>query len=157
MRRHGMCRILGALQSFSYLMRLLHSILDPRHERLRLHAALVLYATVVIMGSIPGARVEVGTYASGLVLHFFTYAALAFLLFTGIDANVQGRAVKTVLIIAAMGAFDEFVQSFLPYRTAALGDWAVDFVAGLTISSLLWSLSMRIPLLQAAVQKRRQR
>jgi VanZ family protein len=41
-----------------------------------------------------------------------------------------------------MGALDECVQSFFPYRTAAVTDWMVDFAAGGLVSILLWKLRL---------------
>jgi VanZ family protein len=38
-----------------------------------------------------------------------------------------------------MGALDEYVQSFFPYRHAAIGDWYVDVSAGIFMSALLWA------------------
>jgi VanZ family protein len=37
-----------------------------------------------------------------------------------------------------MGGLDEYVQSFWPYRTAAVSDWLVDVVSGAVISIVLW-------------------
>jgi VanZ family protein len=97
----------------------------------------VLYLAVLILGSIPGARSEVAQVASGLVLHFVTYSCIALLLFTGFEGRLSARALITVLVIAGMGALDEYVQSFFPYRNAALRDWFVDAAAGLLMSGLL--------------------
>jgi VanZ family protein len=99
-----------------------------------------LFALVVIVGSIPGARADAAKIASGLVLHSCGYATLAFLIFTGSRGSSALRAVKAVLTIAAMGALDEFVQSFLPYRRGAVEDWIVDCVAALATASLMWML-----------------
>jgi VanZ family protein len=42
-----------------------------------------------------------------------------------------------VLTIAVMGALDEFVQSFFPYRHAAVSDWVVDCSSAIIIALLL--------------------
>ncbi len=100
---------------------------------------MLLYAAIVIMGSVPGARADIGTVASGLVLHSLAYATLAFLLFTGTTGTPRARAVKAVLGVMLMGAGDELVQSFLPYRHGALSDWLVDVNAAVITSVLLWA------------------
>lgn len=110
---------------------------DPRFGDARYLLALFLYATILVAGSIPDARAEVGTFASGFTLHFGAYASLAVLLFSGSRGSVRDRAIKSVLTIMAMGALDEFVQSFFPYRTAAFSDWLVDFGAGLSATGIL--------------------
>ncbi|MFC5476666.1 VanZ family protein [Massilia suwonensis] len=123
------------------MLPLLHlALLDPRLNRLRHAAAIVLFLAIVIAGSIPGARADVGEYASGLVLHSTAYAVLALLWFTGSRGNGSARARATVLTIAVMGAIDESVQSFFPYRGADVHDWMVDVSAALVVSAILWAL-----------------
>lgn len=123
------------MPAFLYLL-----VLDPKLRALRCAAAVALYLTIVVAGSIPGARAEIGHYASGLVLHSLAYAVLAFLWFTGSAGNAPARAAKAVLAVAAMGAGDEFVQSFFPYRGADVHDWLVDCASAIVISALLWAL-----------------
>lgn len=114
-------------------------VLDPKFQRLRYRAALAMYAAIVAMGTIPGARAEIGHYASGIVLHSLAYGAITFLLYTGTSGNAPSRALKSVLTVAAMGAVDELVQSFLPYRRGAIGDWLVDCNAAIMVAGLLWA------------------
>ncbi|OBV39369.1 VanZ family protein [Janthinobacterium psychrotolerans] len=109
-----------------------------RHERLRFRSALFLYALVIIIGDIPGARADVGQYASGVVLHSFGYGVLAMLLFSGIAGGMARRAALSVLLVAAMGALDEFIQSFLPYRRGAVSDWLVDITAASVVAAALY-------------------
>ncbi|MGZ8288529.1 MAG: VanZ family protein [Telluria sp.] len=122
-----------------------HLVLSPRFQRLRFTSAFVLYAAIVAMGSIPGARAEIGNYASGIVLHTLAYGSVAFLLFTGGAGNPASRALKTVLAVAAMGAGDELVQALLPYRVGAIGDWLVDCNAAIIVSALLWAFLPAAP------------
>lgn len=115
-----------------------------RHQRLRFRTALFLYALVIIIGDIPGARADVGQYASGVVLHSFGYGVLALLLFSGIAGGMGRRAVLSVLMVAAMGALDEFIQSFLPYRRGAVSDWLVDITAATLVAAPLYFLWPRM-------------
>ncbi|MGO4379818.1 VanZ family protein [Pseudoduganella sp. RAF53_2] len=115
-------------------------LLTPSHARLRYWSAIVLFLLIVIIGSIPGARAEVGVWATGLVLHGCAYAGLAFLIFTGCSGTPAQRAVKAVLHIAVMGALDEFVQSFWTYRHADIHDWMIDCTAALLTSGFMWLL-----------------
>ena len=115
-----------------------------RHQRLRFRTALFLYALVIIIGDIPGTRADVGQYASGVVLHSFGYGVLALLLFSGIAGGMGRRAVLSVLMVAAMGALDEFIQSFLPYRRGAVSDWLVDITAAMLVAAFLYFLWPRM-------------
>ncbi|GGY64456.1 hypothetical protein GCM10007387_53550 [Pseudoduganella albidiflava] len=125
----------------SAVLKLLHLLLlTPAHARLRYWGAMALFALIVIIGSIPGARADAAEVASGVVLHSCAYAVLTFLIFTGSTGTPPQRASKAVLTIAAMGFIDEAVQSFLPYRHGAFGDWMVDCSAAVITSSLLWAL-----------------
>lgn len=111
------------------------------HQRLRYRTALFLYALVILIGDIPGARADVGQYASGVVLHSFGYGVLTLLLFSGTGGSMARRALLSVAMVALMGALDEFIQSFLPYRRGAVSDWLVDITAAVVVAlplMLLW-------------------
>jgi VanZ family protein len=115
-------------------------VLDPKLRKLRYGCALLIYAAILVMGSIPGARADIGHYASGLVLHSLAYAVLTLLVFTGSTGSARQCALKSVLTVALMGAGDELLQSFFPYRGAAVSDWLVDCSAALVTSALLWAV-----------------
>lgn len=118
-------------------------LLTDTYGRLRYWTAITLYLLILILGSLPGARQEIGQVASGLILHSTAYAGLTILLFTGGSGLPRQRAVQAVLTIAAMGALDEVVQSCFPYRHGSIGDWAVDCSAAVLTASLLYLLWRR--------------
>ena len=120
------------------------TLLDPRFQARCTRAAFIIYLLILVLGSIPGARHEIGEYASGGVLHFLAYAGLTVLLFLGRGKTVSQRALGAVLIVTAMGAGDEFVQSFLPYRGAALLDWGIDVAASLAAACLMLVIYPRL-------------
>lgn len=112
-------------------------LLDKRLRKLRYASAWFLFALILIIGSIPGARTELGTVASGLVLHSIAYSVLTVLLFTGASGTRTRRALKAVFIVLLMGAADELIQSMLPYRRGAVLDWTVDAAASIVSAALL--------------------
>ena len=122
-------------------------LFDPRLRAARLRLALLLYAGVIVAGSVPGARAEVGEFAPGVVLHGLTYAFLTLLWFFGSTGSGPVRAAKAVLAIALMGAFDELVQSFLPYRSGTVADWMIDVAAACLTSTVL---AVAVPAAEAA-------
>ncbi|WP_426100300.1 VanZ family protein [Massilia sp. TSP1-1-2] len=113
-------------------------VLDERLRRRRFYGAFLMFSAILVMGSIPGARAEIGEFGSGVVLHSLAYGSLTFLLYTGSTGSRSQRAIRAVLTVALMGALDEFVQSFLPYRTASTRDWLVDCCAASVMAGLLW-------------------
>ncbi len=119
-------------------------LLGARFARWRLGLAWTIYFGIVIGGSIPGVRADMAHVASGLVLHAFAYGGLCLLLFTGSSGSGTRRARVAVLTIMLMGAVDEYVQSFFPYRRAAVGDWLVDCSAALVVALLLWASWPRV-------------
>lgn len=124
----------------------LSSFLHHPHRRPRyLAVAVVMYLTIITTGNIPGARADIGAYAPGSVLHSIAYAVLAALWYVGSRGSAFTRACWAVLAVAVMGAADEFVQSFFPYRGASIRDWAVDVSAAIVISSVLTLLASRAP------------
>lgn len=116
---------------------------DARQASLRLRLAYLGYAIIIILGTIPGARAEVGEVASGFFLHFTAYACMTALLFTGYQGSAGTRALRAVTIVAVMGALDEFIQSFLPYRNGTVKDWYVDVAAAIVSSVILAQLFLR--------------
>lgn len=120
-------------------------VLDPKLRRLCYYCGWSMYALIVIMGSIPGARAELGQYASGLMLHSLAYAILTCLIFTGSSGNAGRRALVAVLTVALMGACDELVQTLFTYRGAAASDWLVDCIAAIITAALLWAMLRKTP------------
>ena len=121
----------------STLWRLLNA---PRFQQRCNFGALAFFVMMVAVGSMPGARAEMGRFASGLVLHATAYACLGLLVFLGGRGSGWQRTVRATLMVAAMGAVDEGVQSLFPYRTAALTDWMLDVAAAALACVPLWML-----------------
>jgi hypothetical protein len=125
-------------QPFTMAQLLQSVLLDPRLNRLRYGAAMLFFITIIIAGSIPGARADIGHYASGVVLHASAYGVLALCWFTASAGSAARRSRATMLAVALMGALDECVQSLFPYRGAAVSDWLVDCSAAAVVCALLW-------------------
>lgn len=117
---------------------------EPSLQKQRYRCAIALYLLILALGSVPGARHDIGEYAPGVLLHFAAYAGLTLLLFGGSNGTRLQKSVKSIATIAAMGAFDELVQSFLPYRHGAVSDWLVDCSAAIVTALLLWALWPRL-------------
>jgi hypothetical protein len=102
------------------MLNLIHQfVLTPAYANLRYRTAFTLYSLILILGSIPGARQDIGQVAPGLV------------------------ALKAVSTVAAMGAVDELVQSFLPYRHGAVGDWIIDVTSAVVTAVVMWCVWKR--------------
>ena len=112
-------------------------LLNPTLRRLARVAAILMYLSIITTGNVPGARADIGQYAPGPVLHSIAYAGLACLWFIGSAGTPFARACKAVLAVALMGAMDEYIQSYFPYRGADVHDWMVDCAAAIIASSLL--------------------
>ncbi|MBC7574119.1 MAG: VanZ family protein [Herminiimonas sp.] len=123
---------------------LIQTLFRPARRRMRFRTAFVLYFLILILGSLPHAREEIGTFASGPVLHSIAYAIITFLLATGADRRPLAQSMQAFLIVVVMGALDECVQSFFPYRTAAVSDWLVDCSASLIMASILLPPHMKL-------------
>jgi VanZ family protein len=67
--------------------------------------------------------------------HLTEYFILSMLILRGIRAGEKGMHVRwalvTILIIAGYAALDEYHQSFVPGRTAAVGDVLIDTSGGI--------------------------
>jgi len=115
------------------------ALFDATYQKARYRTAFGLYLFALIVGSIPGARADMGKYASGLVLHTSGYAILTVLLFSGRPGTPFGRAVSAVLTVMLMGAVDEKIQTYFPYRHGSVLDWLVDCGAAVLTALVLWA------------------
>jgi hypothetical protein len=131
---HGKVHVLRSGFAMAHLSTLLQ---NPRLRLFLIACAIFMYLMIVIAGNLPGARADIGHYASGVALHSTAYAVLAALFFFGSTGSAAARAAKSVLIVAMMGAGDEFIQSFFPYRGADVHDWAVDCISAIVTNGLL--------------------
>lgn len=104
---------------------------------MRYGCAFALYSAIVIFGTVPGVRAEAGAIASGFILHSLAYSTIAYLLFTGAKSQSIAAAVQAFLWVVFMGAADEYIQSFFPYRNGRIQDWIVDMGAALVMLSIL--------------------
>ncbi len=131
----------------SSAMRLAYALfISDQYKKLRYRSALLLYAAIVVLGSVPGARADVGQYASGILLHSCAYSVLTFLVFSGSAGTPGQRALKAIATIALMGAGDEINQSFLTYRHGSIMDWLIDMNAAVLTALLcraLWPTLQR--------------
>lgn len=131
--------------------------LYPAYGGLRRKSAFGLYFLIVVLGAIPGVRTEAGEIASGFILHSLAYSTIAYLLFTGASTQSFAKAVQAFLWVVVMGAADEYIQSFFPYRNGRVQDWLVDMGAALIMLCILmgaWpALQMRIFSSASANQK----
>jgi hypothetical protein len=126
-------------------MRLLLSALlfQEKFRKPRYWSAIGLSLLVVILGSIRGARADIGRYASGPMLHFLAYAILTLLIFSGSAGTPLARASKAALTVMILGAIDETVQNFFSFRDASVIDWGVDCSAAAVTALMLWSFRAR--------------
>jgi VanZ family protein len=79
--------------------------------------------------------------------HYIAYATLGVLvvraLGRGLPARIGPRvALLALLVTSGYGATDEWHQTFVPGRTAALGDWYADTVGAITAVALCWAWGM---------------
>jgi VanZ family protein len=76
------------------------------------------------------------------IAHFTEYAILAFLAARAFRNSFNIVASRwlllSILLVVIYALLDEYHQSFVPSRTASLGDSFIDMTGGLTMLLLLW-------------------
>ncbi len=112
-------------------------LFGSRYRRVRFYSAFCMYFLIVLLGSLPNARADVGIIAPGIVLHTVAYSIITFLLATGSQRNLSAASIQAILIVLVMGALDEYIQSYFPYRHGQLQDWLVDGSASVVTVLLL--------------------
>lgn len=100
-------------------------------------AASAFFILLVALGAIPGAADAVSERYGDKLLHTLAYSVMSVLYFHAYHGSKLARSTATVATIALLGALDETVQSFLPYRNASLTDWCFDVASALLIVLLL--------------------
>jgi VanZ family protein len=103
------------------------------------------FILLVALGSIPGAANALSQQYGDKLLHTLAYGFMAALYFQGYRGKRMARSIATVMTIALLGAVDESIQSFLPYRNASMADWCFDIGSALLVVSLLsWFEASRL-------------
>ena len=100
-------------------------------------AASAFFILLVALGSIPGAANAMSEHYGDKLLHTLAYGVMSALYFHAYRGSKLARSSYTLATITLLGALDETVQSFLPYRNASLADWCFDVASALLIVLLL--------------------
>jgi VanZ family protein len=118
--------------------------LQPRHWRM---AAALFFMLMIAIGAIPGEARTLSALIDDKLLHFAAYGLQSALVFKSLSGGLRGRALRTLLLIAALGALDEILQSLMPYRNADLADWLFDLLAA------LWAIALLLVLRTAQIRR----
>jgi len=106
----------------------------PGMARLCLPVAGLFFLVLVTVGNLPGLASEMSDAFGDKRLHLAAYAFLTGLIYMSVNRR---PALVAMLAITALGALDESIQSFFPYRQAELLDLLADIsAAGATVISL---------------------
>lgn len=121
-----------------FLLSRLHAIVSTVVTPARcLMAAMLLYILMVLVGAVPGKAEALSAAVYDKLLHFSAYAVLSGLVYCGLSGRPVPRALRTLIVAGALGALDEAIQSFMPYRHANWADWRVDMLAALSCVVIL--------------------
>ncbi|CAB5511776.1 hypothetical protein LMG26857_01064 [Achromobacter anxifer] len=106
----------------------------PGMARICLPLAAVFFAVLITVGNLPGLAAEMSDAFGDKRLHLAAYAFLTSLIYFSVNRR---PALVALLGATALGALDEAIQSFFPYRQADLLDLLADIsAAGATVISL---------------------
>jgi uncharacterized membrane protein YsdA (DUF1294 family) len=132
-------------QASKHQRRILNTPVTPRLCQI---TACAFFALLILIGAIPGEAELASSMVNDKLLHFFAYSFLSCLLYGGLTGSAASRVWRTLAMIAILGALDEAIQSFMPYRHADMSDWEFDMLAAtVSITALL--------LLDTAMTRRR--
>ncbi|MCA9176325.1 MAG: VanZ family protein [Planctomycetales bacterium] len=110
-----------------------------RRSQRALLAVLAYGIALFWVNHIPKVSVPLSGAGGDKVAHFLAYALLAFLLAWTVYPERRGRALGYLALLlgaTAYGAIDEWLQQYVPHRTADWRDWIADILgAGLGLST----------------------
>jgi VanZ family protein len=116
-------------------------------RRISLLLALAWMALLFYLSHQPGLDVPALFKWQDKVFHAGVYGILGILLLAAMPLTPNGFTWRQVSIAAVIASFygisDEFHQSFIPGRSAEVGDWLADTVGALLAALLLAQLSRR--------------
>ena len=106
----------------------------PGIARICLPVAALFFVILVTVGNLPGLAADMSDAFGDKRLHLLAYAVLTALVYLSVNRR---PALVAMLAATAMGAMDESIQSFFPYRQVELLDLLADILAaGATVISL---------------------
>ena len=87
-------------------------------------------------------------------IHFIEYGLLAYLLFRALSVRIRDVTVymTALVLVAVVGAFDEFIQWLTPRRVWDYRDVAFNSIAGLVLLVAIWK-AIRPAIISAKVKK----
>lgn len=100
-------------------------------------AAALFFVLMIAIGSIPNEANKLSAVVPDKLLHMTAYGFLSALLYIGQRPGKRGRGLIVILAIGVLGALDETIQSFFPYRTAGLPDWLFDMLSACIVVTAL--------------------
>ncbi|WP_295750763.1 VanZ family protein [Undibacterium sp.] len=103
----------------------------------------IFFATMVAIGAIPGEATALSARIPDKLLHFVAYSFLTCCIFGSLKGGLWSRSWRSIVYVGMLGALDENIQRFMPYRSCDIADWAFDMLAA-TLSVLILSLIYRL-------------
>jgi VanZ family protein len=100
-------------------------------------AAALFFLLMIGIGSIPNEANKLSAVVPDKLLHMTAYGFLSALLYIGQRPDKRWRGLTVILAIGILGALDETIQSFFPYRTAGLPDWLFDMLSACIVVTAL--------------------
>lgn len=107
--------------------------------------ALMLYLLILAIGNWQGLGRTLAPDTSDKTLHLIAYGGLAALMFLGLQQPPLKRSLIVLMLTALLGAVDETIQSFVPYRDADALDWLADMAGAALVCGVLSLLRALIP------------
>lgn len=99
--------------------------------------AVTFFVAMIAIGAIPGEADALSAKIPDKLLHFLAYSFLTCCLYVSIPGDKLRRAWISLLLVGVLGALDETIQRFMPYRSCDLADWLFDMLAALTSVAVL--------------------
>lgn len=119
--------------------------LIERGRPLMVPLALLVYGLILVLGNVRGLGQTLAPDTSDKTLHLLAYGGLSALLYLGLRLPPLRRSAIILGVIALLGAVDETVQAFVPYRDADLRDWLADLAGAALVCALLSLLRAMMP------------
>ena len=119
--------------------------LIERGRPLLVPLALLAYGLILVLGNVRGLGQTLAPDTSDKTLHLLAYGGLSALLYLGLRLPPLRRSAIILGVIALLGAVDETVQAFIPYRDSDLRDWLADLAGAALVCALLSLLRAMMP------------
>ena len=103
--------------------------LNSMHKQfLKILSVILWLLVIILLSSIPGKDYPEEVFDYSIFAHLAEYFVLGFLLARAFGKYSFKKLIFIIILCLLFGIFDEFYQSYVPFRDTSILDWVFDMI-----------------------------